>query len=436
MPRLGHLAGEPLEVGRGRGRGAGRDDAAAGDDEQAREQPEPGEEVGHGREAITDGRGPAAERPIRARADRSSVRGPGAWPRGGGPSCRPRRSRRSELAAGAGAGGPSGPASGRRRVVAGATGRGSAAGSPTGVGWSPIGADGRQPHRRASADRVRRARPAPARASRLVVRRRPGADAAQRRPPALVSQAPAAANSRRPTDTRRRAMSSGHRSSARIEEQRPQFREPICCGQVVDPRVLRRSDDFVSAGRGAQRSEERLVRRRGAGLGRRSERRARRSARAVKRPGRVLGHPHRVGARFDLAEGRLVHARCGLDQVDGSLRFEEPRDDDRARRVEVARRPIGLDALDVERGLPADRLEGRLDAPGLLAREGPAHELVEEAVEAWLQPTQSFAHRPVASDCLHAQGPARARTAIAARGGSSRAVTSTPWAADFKVVPL
>ena len=63
-------------------------------------------------------------------------------------------------------------------------------------------------------------------------------------------------------------------------------------------------------------------------------------------------------------------------------RLEVRPDDDRVVVVEVARRAVGLDALDVQRGLAARRVERRLDAAGLLARERPRHELAEEPREA------------------------------------------------------
>ena len=51
-----------------------------------------------------------------------------------------------------------------------------------------------------------------------------------------------------------------------------------------------------------------------------------------------------------------------------------------------------------------------------------------------LQPTQSFAQRPVESDVQATERPSP--YCHDARSGSSRAVTSTLWAADLMVVPL
>ena len=50
------------------------------------------------------------------------------------------------------------------------------------------------------------------------------------------------------------------------------------------------------------------------------------------------------------------------------------------------------------------------------------------------QPTQSFAQRPVESDVQATDRPSP--YCHDARSGSSRAVTSTLWAADLMVVPL
>ena len=181
-----------------------------------REQPEPGEEMGHGREAITDGRDLPPGAPGRAGATRRvSVRGPGAWPRAGGPSCRPRARRvgarrRAAAALGVGrwrdgAGCALGRRFGRRRRRRG--GRR----SPVAVA---IGATRR---RRLGAHRRSGRGPGPVPGGQQArVRRRPGAHAGR------VGRRRSSARRRRPrtrggpTDTRRSAMSSGHRSSARM----------------------------------------------------------------------------------------------------------------------------------------------------------------------------------------------------------------------------
>ena len=87
-----------------------------------------------------------------------------------------------------------------------------------------------------------------------------------------------------------------------------------------------------------------------------------------------LRDPDGVRAGVDLAEVRLVDARRDLVELDlGGVEVRAR--DGRQRVVEVARRAVRLDALDVEPRLAADRLERRLDAVGLLARERPADEL-------------------------------------------------------------
>src|SRR4029078_3963616 len=89
-----------------------------------------------------------------------------------------------------------------------------------------------------------------------------------------------------------------------------------------------------------------------------------------RRPRPGLRDAHGVGARIDLAERRLVDPGCDLDKAHGAGLEIRP-DDDRARRIEVARRAVGLDALDMEPRRRAGRLERPLDAAGLLARERP-----------------------------------------------------------------
>ena len=100
-----------------------------------------------------------------------------------------------------------------------------------------------------------------------------------------------------------------------------------------------------------------------------------------RRPGPGLRHAHRVGAALEGRDRRLVHARRHLAQVDG--RGLEVRPHERhAGRVEVARRAVGVDALDPQVGPPATVDERGLDAAALLARERPAHHLADELGEA------------------------------------------------------
>ncbi len=94
-----------------------------------------------------------------------------------------------------------------------------------------------------------------------------------------------------------------------------------------------------------------------------------------------LGHAHRVGAALERRDRRLVHARRHLRQVHGrGLQVRSHQRD--AGRVEVARRAVGVDALDAQVRPPAAVDERGLDAAALLARERPAHHLAGELREA------------------------------------------------------
>ena len=126
-----------------------------------------------------------------------------------------------------------------------------------------------------------------------------GATAARRRQPP-ASQRRASASSRRPIDTRRSAMSSGQRRSARIEQCRPEVGVRVGRLEVVGPGLDRRLDR-APAGRRPERGEERLVRPEQAvlGGGRRDE--AERPPER-RRAGPRLRHPDDVRPGIDLAE--------------------------------------------------------------------------------------------------------------------------------------
>ncbi len=162
------------------------------------------------------------------------------------------------------------------------------------------------------------------------------------------------------------------------EQDGPQVRVAVRGGQVVRPGVERRLHRLAARGR-SQAGEERFVRAEepvlGGGRGDQSDRPPK-----GRRSGPGLGDPQRIRARIDLAEWRLVDARRHLDEGD-VLWLQVRPDDRRPGGVEVARRAVGLDALDVEGGRTVLRIEAGLDAVGLLARERPAHELREEPVE-------------------------------------------------------
>ena len=143
---------------------------------------------------------------------------------------------------------------------------------------------------------------------------------------------------------------------------------------------IRGQRDLAPAGRRPKRGEERQVHAEQSVFGRDRlhqpdgppERR---------RPRSCLADPHRVRARLDLAEVTLVHARRDLIEAD-LVRGKVRPDDDRHRPVEVARRAVALDALDVQPRPAAERLERCLDPARLLARKRPADELAEEPAEA------------------------------------------------------
>ena len=254
-----------------------------------------------------------------------------------------------------------------------------------------LAAAARSPRRR-----VRR-RPRPARALRKRrSRRRPGRPLAGREqalarggprsrgpapaPPKPATHARAAASSRRPTETRRRAMSSGHSSRASTSSSGH---------RSVKRLVAVRSCVHGSSGGLDDRAAGRPS---GATRGTARRRRARRYSAAVGatspivRPSGAgprprLRHPDRVRAGLDLAERRLVDARRGLDEVDGRrARGSAPRPTPSSSRSPVAsRRPRR--SRRAATSSPPVVVEAGLDAVGLLARERPAHELREEPVE-------------------------------------------------------
>ena len=133
--------------------------------------------------------------------------------------------------------------------------------------------------------------------------------------------------------------------------------------------------------RGTERGKERLIGTQQAILGRNGRHEPdrppeRRGTRAD------LGHAHRIGARPDLAEVLLVHAGCHLVQV--RLNGRQVRTDEhRGRRIEITRRAVGFDGLDMQCRPAVLHLERGLDAAGFLARKRPAHELAEELRETW-----------------------------------------------------
>ena len=240
----------------------------------------------------------------------------------------------------------------------------------------------------------------------------------QRRP----THARASTSSRRPSETRRSAMSSGQSRSARISSHGH---------SSVNDDVRRRSwihgigreRDLASAGRRAQRRQERQVDAeqpvlRGDGLHQPDGPPERRRARPR------LADPHRVRARLDLAEVLLVDARRDLVQRDLAGHEVRP-DDHRHRAVEVARRAVALDALDVQPRLAAERLEARLDAARLLAGERPPDELAEELREA--RPARSSSWPSGRSSRTSRRRTCRARTATG-RGGDRRAARRAPAA--------
>ena len=188
----------------------------------------------------------------------------------------------------------------------------------------------------AARDSLVRARPLAASIPSAVAVRGP---AARRRRPIPPTQPRAAASSRRPSDIRRRAMSSGHRSSARTRSSGHKLGEPVGGGQVVPPRVERRGDDRP-AGRRPQRGEERLVGAElpvlGRGLGDQPDRPPER-----RRPRPGLGHPDRVRPRLDLAERRLVDPGRDLDEAHRrAARGRARRRSRSSRRSRVAIRPL------------------------------------------------------------------------------------------------
>ena len=188
----------------------------------------------------------------------------------------------------------------------------------------------------------------------------------------------ASASSRRPMDTRRRAMSSGHSSRARTSSHgHSSVNDEVAVRSCVQGcSAVRISRPPVAARRVARSGSFAPRIRYSAAIG---------ATRPTVRPSGVapgpdLADPDRVGARFDLAEVRLVDPRRDLVQVRLD-RFERRPHEDGRSRVEVARRAVRFDRLDVEARLAVDRLERRLDAAGLLAGEGPADELAEELRE-------------------------------------------------------
>ena len=292
--------------------------------------------------------------PVGGRRGAVSGRALGAWRRGVVPWCRgPRRAavgrrRRAERRGGTDGGRccAAGPARAARQEAAGRR-RGSRPavdGAAPGSGprelpsrspsACPRPASRRGPHRNAARASLVRARPLAASIpSAVAVRGRsrptsspdPTHPAARRDQLAPPERHPAKGDVERPEQQRQ------------DQQHRPQVGEPVGGRQVVPPRVERGGDDRP-AGRRPKRGEERLVGAElpvlGRGLGDQPDRP---TERRRARPG--LGHPDGVRPRLDLAERRLVDPGRDLDQADGR-RLEVGPDDARARRVEVARRPV------------------------------------------------------------------------------------------------
>ena len=190
--------GSPPVSGSG---GRGRDDAAAGD-ERAEEQAGEGQAIG----GTSSRRLPPDRAAVRPAVARPPLRVAEAGDRVGGRVAVGRSGWRwsGVRRGGSGAAGPAGV--GEAAVTGGAAPAapcvGAALAEPTG-GAARIAALEASPAARSARQRTG-SRP-----------RRFAARSTRRRPPNPVTQPRAATSSRRPTDTRRRAMSSGHSSSAR-----------------------------------------------------------------------------------------------------------------------------------------------------------------------------------------------------------------------------
>ena len=318
-------------------------------------------------------------RPVRAcrpcrLGRRPSGRGRGASRRAGGPSCRvPRRAAARRAAAVTGVQ-PARPGGRGRRC--GGVDRDRCRSRRAAVATAGAVCDGRSRIGAHRGSRLRRRCPRPGREQDLAgrrPRRRDAAPTAERPDPAAGGRELAPSHADSPQGDVERPQEQGE-----DEQERPQVGRQVGGGQVVDPRILGQRDDRA-AGRRPQRGQVRLVGTQEAvlrgGRGDQADGPAQR-----RRPGLRLGHPDGVRPGIDLPEAGRVHAGSDLDELDVG-RLQGRTDDDGGRGVEVARRTIGLDALDPQRGLAAGRLEGRLDATGLLAREGPRHELAEELRE-------------------------------------------------------
>ena len=425
---------EVREVGRRRLGRRGRDEAAAaGDERDEHEAGEAGATGGHRPKATID-------RSRRRPADRRrlSARGPAAWRRAGGPSCRsrPRRGR----AAGGGRASRGGAAGAVRRrapaaaLSASADGAGFGRGPRPGVGdggrrRSPaLGSARRRPKR---GSRWRAAGPlagreqalagggpwarstTPARRSRGPSRGRPRARDARSTPAAARCRAArAAAPGRAAAATGRCSGSSrsGRGSTGRARSRSPRRRWPIAAPARNGSSA---PSSRYSAAVGATSP---IVRpsgdRPGPGLGDPDARtppdRSRRAA-PRRRPARSGRGPRSFGSR----SGPTTVGR---------------------RRVEVARRAVGLDALDVERRSRRPSVSKRASMPSVSSPGNVQLTSCEKNRLNPLQPSQSLAQRPVESE-VHATDRPRPYCHWA-RSGSSRAVTRTVCAADLAVVPL
>ena len=296
---------------------------------------------------------------------------------GDGQRSRARRlaSRSRAIVSGASAGVRRGRRSGGRgRPRAGRPGGATGARRPgraPAVGAGPAGRRARG--RRAAGRRDRRRGGSLARPERCATRPATRSSGPGRGPPASPPPsrcaAPPPAPSPDPTDpaARRRQLAPAERhppqgdverpqEQRQDQQQRPQVGEPVRGGQVVRPRVeraSRRPTPPVAARSAARNGSLAPSSRYSAAVGATSP-----TVRpSGDDPGRVWVTRTAYAPGLDLAERRLVDAGRDLGEARRSRGSRSGPTTLARRRVEVARRAVRLDALDVQRRLAAGRLE-------------------------------------------------------------------------------